>query len=110
MAKIPLTGHYNMATILKNILARIAAVWALLVFVTTMLITLIPVSIAGFWSEPKRSVITHHFYSAWMSVFFFLVGVRRIIKGKENFKRGENYVIVCNHNSFMDVTFASGSI
>jgi 1-acyl-sn-glycerol-3-phosphate acyltransferase len=94
----------------KNILARIAAVWGILVFVVTMLLTLIPVSLAGLWSEPKRSVITHRFFAIWMSVFFFLVGVRRIIRGKELFKRGENYVIVCNHNSFMDVTLASGSI
>jgi 1-acyl-sn-glycerol-3-phosphate acyltransferase len=45
-----------------------------------------------------------------MDVFFLLIGVRRIIKGKEHFKKGENYVIVCNHNSFMDVPLTSGSI
>jgi 1-acyl-sn-glycerol-3-phosphate acyltransferase len=99
-----------MTTGVKNILARIAAVWGLLVFVSTMLIVLIPISIAGFWPEPKRSFISHRIFAIWMDVFFFLVGVRRIIKGKENFKHGENYVIVCNHNSFMDVTLASGSI
>ena len=26
-----------------------------------------------------------------------------LIKGKDNFKKGQNYVVVCNHNSLMDV-------
>ena len=34
---------------------------------------------------------------------FFLTGCRLKIKGKENFKKGENYIITCNHNSLMDV-------
>jgi 1-acyl-sn-glycerol-3-phosphate acyltransferase len=38
-----------------------------------------------------------------MRIFFFLSGIRIIIKGKENFNKNENYVIVCNHNSFMDI-------
>jgi len=38
-----------------------------------------------------------------MDFFFTFSGVRRIIKGKENFKKGQNYVVVCNHNSLMDV-------
>lgn len=96
--------------ILKNILARIAAFWALLCFAATMLLVLIPVAIAGLWSEPKRSHISQHAFTIWMDVFFFLIGVRRVIKGKEHFRRGENYVIVCNHNSFMDVPLTSGSI
>lgn len=95
---------------IKNILGRVFAFWALLCFIVTMLLVLIPISIAGFWNEPKRSVISHNTFAIWMDVFFFLIGVRRIIKGKEQFKRGENYVIVCNHNSFMDVPLSSGSI
>ncbi len=35
--------------------------------------------------------------------FLTLTGCRLIIKGKKHFKRGENYVVVCNHNSLMDV-------
>ena len=38
-----------------------------------------------------------------MRIFFFLTGCRLKIKGKENFKKGENYIITCNHNSLMDV-------
>ena len=38
-----------------------------------------------------------------MRIFFFLTGCRLKIKGKENFKKGENYIITCNHNSLLDV-------
>jgi 1-acyl-sn-glycerol-3-phosphate acyltransferase len=60
--------------------------------------------------EPARSHLSQRIFNLWMDVFFVLSGVRRIIKGREHFRPGENYVIVCNHNSFMDVPLTSGSI
>lgn len=45
-----------------------------------------------------------------MKFFFVFSGVRRIFKGREHFKKGENYVVVCNHNSFMDVPLSSPGI
>ncbi len=95
---------------LKSLWVRLAAVWALLVFVTTMLLVLLPLAVTGLWKEPKRSIYTHAVFARWMDVFFGLAGVRRIVKGGDHFKKGENYVIVCNHNSFMDATLCSGSI
>jgi 1-acyl-sn-glycerol-3-phosphate acyltransferase len=99
-----------MSQSVKNILGRVFAVWGILCFVVTMLVVLIPIGLAGLWKEPKRSVISHHTFAIWMDVFFALVGIRRIIKGRDHFKPGENYVIVCNHNSYMDVPLSSGSI
>ena len=45
----------------------------------------------------------HKIYRGWMNFFFTFAGLRLIVKGRQNFKKGENYVIVFNHNSFMDV-------
>ncbi|MEO6893780.1 MAG: lysophospholipid acyltransferase family protein [Ginsengibacter sp.] len=42
-----------------------------------------------------------------MRLFFFLTGNSLKIKGKENFKPGEKYIVTCNHNSFMDVPVAT---
>ena len=42
-----------------------------------------------------------------MSVFLPLAGCPIRVRGKENFLPGENYVVVCNHNSFMDVPVAT---
>jgi 1-acyl-sn-glycerol-3-phosphate acyltransferase len=96
--------------LLKNILGRIFAVWALLVFVVTMLIVYIPFLITGFWPEPKRTIYFIHMSRVWMKMFFVLSGVRRVFKGRENFEKGKNYVVVCNHNTFMDVPLSSPGI
>lgn len=45
-----------------------------------------------------------------MDIFFVLSGVRRIFKGRENFRKGENYIVICNHRSFMDVPLTSPGI
>lgn len=95
---------------MKHFLARIAAVWALLCFSITLLVIVIPIWIVGFWKEPKRSVYSHVIFVAWMDLFFLLIGIKRIIKGREHFSGSQPFVIVCNHNSFMDVPLSSGSI
>jgi 1-acyl-sn-glycerol-3-phosphate acyltransferase len=88
---------------IKNISGRIFALWALVFFLITMLIFLIPILIAGLWEEPRRTAIFQQASKVWMRIFFFLTGLRLQLKGKEHFKKGENYIVVSNHNSFMDV-------
>ena len=97
-------------TVIKNILGRIFASWAMLVFVISMLLVYIPFLITGLWKEPKRTINFISLSRVWMKIFFTLSGVRRIYSGKEHFKKGENYVIVCNHNSFMDIPLSSPGI
>ena len=96
--------------IIRNILGRIFAFWALLVFVITMLLIYIPFLISGLWKEPKRTVLFILLSRIWMKAFFTLTGVRRIFKGRENFRKGENYIVVCNHNTFMDIPLSSPGI
>lgn len=86
------------------------AVWALLVFVSTMFLFVLPIWSATLWKEPKRSRVAYFFYSNWMGLFFILIGVRRRIKGREHFKKGQNYVVVCNHRSLMDPPLSSPAI
>jgi 1-acyl-sn-glycerol-3-phosphate acyltransferase len=88
---------------IKNILGRIFALWAMIVFVSTLLIVFLPMWFVGLWKEPKRSYLMHEIFRGWMNVFFFLSGIRLRVKGKENFKTNENYIVVFNHNSMMDV-------
>lgn len=93
--------------LLKNILGRIFAVWAILLFVVTMLLILLPTWMMGLLKEPKR---THWFIQLsriWIGTWLPLSGIRLKIKGREKFKKGENYVVVCNHNSFMDAPVMS---
>src|SRR6266536_815275 len=88
---------------IKNILGRIFALWAMIVFVAGLLIVFFPMWFVGLWKEPKRSYLMHGIFRGWMNVFFFLSGIRLKVKGKENFKTDENYIVVFNHNSMMDV-------
>ncbi len=95
---------------MKNVLGRIFAFWALIVFTVSMLLVIIPIWITGLWPEPKRTIYVFKIFDVWMSFFFIMIGVKRKITGKKNFKPGEAYVVVCNHNSFMDVPLSSPGI
>ncbi len=95
---------------MKNIFGRIWATWALIWFVITMLVFMIPFIIVYYRPEPVR---THNFIAIsriWMAIFMPLVGCPVSIKGKENFAAGENYIVLCNHNAFIDVPVSSPGI
>lgn len=89
--------------ILKNIFGRIWALWGLIIFFITLLIIVIPILITFKIKEPLGTELFRNISKAWMTVFLTMIGCRLIIKGKQHFKKGETYVVVCNHNSFMDV-------
>lgn len=95
---------------IKNILGRLFAVWALLVFTISLLVIILPVWIISRQPEPKKTISLFKIFNVWMKVFFVFTGVKRIFKGKEHFKKGENYVVICNHRSFMDVPLSSPGI
>lgn len=90
-------------SILKNILGRIFAVWGLIIFVITMLPVFFTMWIIGNMQEPHRTVTFRLLCKRWMQVFFFFTGCRLKVTGAEHFAPGENYIVICNHNSFFDV-------
>lgn len=92
---------------MKNLLGKVFAVWALLVFVITLLPVALLMWIIGIVKEPKRTKVFRQISIVWMRVFFFLTACRLKVVGKKHFKPGENYIITCNHNSFMDVPVAT---
>lgn len=96
--------------IIRNILGRVFALWTILIFTLSLLIVLIPVWLISKRPEPKRTINLFKIINIWMDAFFFFIGVKRIFKGEEHFKRGENYIVICNHNSFMDVPLTSPGI
>jgi 1-acyl-sn-glycerol-3-phosphate acyltransferase len=94
----------------KEIAARLWAVWALIWFVGTLLLVFIPIWIIGLWPEPKRTIFLCNILRAWMKFFFFITALRLKITGKENFKKGETYIVVCNHNTLLDVPVSTPGI
>ncbi len=71
---------------------------------------LLPAWLMGLIKEPRRTIVFINLSRIWMGVYLPLVGVRLTIKGREHFKKNQNYVVVCNHNSFMDVPVTSPGI
>jgi 1-acyl-sn-glycerol-3-phosphate acyltransferase len=57
----------------------------------------------GLYDEPRRTAYFRKISKVWMRVFFFLTGCRLKVKGTGNFELGEKYIVVCNHNSLMDI-------
>ncbi len=94
-------------TTLKNIIARILAVWAMLTFIVTFLIIFIPSMFSWLIPDPKGQDYFIRVSRIWMSGWLWLVGCPFRIKGKANFKKGEIYIVTCNHNSLLDVPLSS---
>jgi len=87
----------------KFIIGRILAVWAILLFVSTMFVAVFFLLPCFVFSEPHVAILHRKVTQIWMRFFLFFIGCRIKIKGENNFVKGENYVVVCNHNSLMDV-------
>ncbi|TDH26386.1 1-acyl-sn-glycerol-3-phosphate acyltransferase [Segetibacter sp. 3557_3] len=87
----------------KKILGILFATWALIVFVITLLVIVIPICLTFLIKEPLGTEIFRQISKGWMIVWLNLVGCPLRIKGKAQFKKGETYIVTCNHNSFMDV-------
>lgn len=61
----------------------------------------------GFYDEPKRTKLFRKISNIWMKIFFFLTGCSLETRGLEHFKKGEKYIVTCNHNSYMDVPIST---
>jgi 1-acyl-sn-glycerol-3-phosphate acyltransferase len=95
---------------MKNIFGRIWAGWGLIWFIVTMLLFMIPFLIIYYRPEPQRTRLFIFVSRIWMGIYMPLIGCPVSIKGKENFAPGENYIVVCNHNAFIDVPVSSPGI
>ena len=88
---------------LKEIAGRIWAVWGILSFVITFLIVFLPSMITYLLPDPKGTAIFIRIARAWMNAWLTLVGCPIIITGREHFEKGNNYIVVFNHNSLLDI-------
>ena len=93
--------------ILRNFAGHVYAVYALVVFVATMLVVFLPIWLISLLPEPRRARALHKVFRVWMGVYLPLIFCPVYRKGKEHFKRGSNYVVVINHNSLMDIPVSS---
>jgi 1-acyl-sn-glycerol-3-phosphate acyltransferase len=93
--------------VVKDIFGRVFIVYAMIIFIATMFVVFIPIWVISFLPEPRRARALHVVFRVWMGVFMPAVFCPVIRKGKSNFKKGENYVVVINHNSLADIPVSS---
>jgi 1-acyl-sn-glycerol-3-phosphate acyltransferase len=89
--------------LIKNIIARFLAVWALITFILTFFVIFIPSMLSYLLPEPKGQAMFIWVSKLWMNIWLPLVGCPVKVRGKENYKNGETYIVTCNHNSMMDI-------
>jgi 1-acyl-sn-glycerol-3-phosphate acyltransferase len=93
--------------LIKNITGRIMALWAVLSFMATFLIIFIPSQLTWLIPDPRGQALFIKISEIWMRVWLVLVGCPYQIRGKQHFKKGEAYIVTCNHNSLLDVPLSS---
>ena len=84
-------------------IGRILAFWALLVFASTMFLCIWFYLICFFLPEPNKTRWHRTISKIWMGLFLTLVGCRFTVSGKHYFKNVGPAIVICNHNSLIDV-------
>lgn len=92
---------------LKTLTGRIMAAWALLSFIITFLLFYIPSMFTWLIPDPKGQDLFIRIARTWMRLWLTLVGCPIEVKGKEHFRKGETFIVTCNHNSLLDVPLSS---
>lgn len=93
--------------LLKDIFARIWAFWGIVTFLVTFLLIFLPSMVCYLIPDPRGAVIFRNLSKLWMDVWLFLVGCPVKVKGQQHFKKGQAYIVTCNHNALLDVPLSS---
>ena len=83
------------------------ALWGFVIFAVSFLIIFLPSMVAYLIPGKKGQDYFIWVSRCWMQSWLYLVGCPVIVRGKENFKKGETYVIVYNHNALIDVPLSA---
>ncbi len=94
--------NQNVLAFIENILLKLYALWVFLVF-TIFMILFLPGLTMPFILGKRFSWLGYTFLRIWSWIFSKLTFIRYEIHGKENFRKGQAYIYVSNHTSFLDL-------
>jgi 1-acyl-sn-glycerol-3-phosphate acyltransferase len=95
----------------KLLLGRVFALYAIIIFVLTMMPALIVLLIGHAYKKNiQKDIHTHTVFRYWMAIYMPLIGCSVKKVGTEHFKKNKNYIVVLNHNSLMDIPVSSPGI
>lgn len=92
---------------IKNIFGRLWALWALIWFVITFIIAFLFLLISYLLPEKKGHVFFLRIARIWMNIWLFIIQCPVKIHGRQHFAAGKTYVVVFNHNAFLDVCLSA---
>ena len=92
---------------IKNIFARIWALWGLVTFAITFLIAFPFAMVSYFMKGVRRQRYFILVSRVWMRVWLSLVCCPVRISGRFQFEYGHNYIVLFNHNALLDVPISS---
>ena len=88
--------------IIKSVLSLLYKIWVGLVF-TVFMILLLPGIVLPFLLGQRFGAIGYAFLWLWSWIFSKLTFIRYKFYGRENFLKGQAYIYVSNHTSFLDI-------
>ncbi len=97
--------------VFKNIVGRLYAFYALMVFVITLIPTYLILRLLKLVVSSSRfEIIFHKAMKAWMGVYLPSIFCPVKTIGAEKFEPHKNYVVVLNHNSHIDIPVSTPCI
>ncbi|MCU0394616.1 MAG: 1-acyl-sn-glycerol-3-phosphate acyltransferase [Chitinophagaceae bacterium] len=87
----------------KKILGRLWAIWGLVLFATTLLIFVWPITFTFLIKEPYGVRTFKALSKWWMTFFLYGIGCPMRVTGREHYDASKRYVVTANHQSLMDV-------
>lgn len=88
--------------IIRVIFRALYKLWVFLVF-TVFMIVLLPGIVLPFLFGPRGGRIGYFFLNVWSWIFSLLTFIRYEFHGREHFRKGQSYIYVSNHTSFLDI-------
>jgi len=88
--------------LLRTIASKLYIAWVLFVF-TLFMIVYLPGIIIPFFFGDRFGVISFRFLKLWAQTFSLLNFIPYRIYGGENIKRGQAYIYLSNHTSYLDI-------
>jgi 1-acyl-sn-glycerol-3-phosphate acyltransferase len=98
----------SMTEAFKNIFARVWALWGLITFIITFCIFFLPSMASHLFKNYKKGQDFFMLVSKiWISIWITLIGCSLKVFGKENFAPNQHYIVLYNHNAFLDVPISA---
>lgn len=76
--------------------------WVFVVF-SVFMVLLLPFMVIPFMFGVKAGSVGYFFLRVWAWIFSQLTFIRYKFYGRENFRKGQSYIYVSNHTSFLDL-------